>query len=117
MPIYVFYNPHTGVEWEELMSISKMERFLETHPWCELRIQAPNIVGGHGDRVKIDGGMKDVFSRVAEAHPNSPLAERYGSGRSGKSKKVEDIGKKHGLIRKDGSQNVGKFGSKVSNYK
>ena len=32
-------------------------------------------------------------------------------------KKIENIGKKHGLIRKDGSQNMSKFGSKVSNYK
>ena len=79
MPIYVFYNPHTGVEWEELMSISKMERFLETHPWCELRIQAPNIVGGHGDRVKIDGGMKDVLNKIGDAHPGSELHARHGS--------------------------------------
>ena len=32
-------------------------------------------------------------------------------------RKVENVGKKHGLIRKDGSQNVSKLGSKVSNYK
>ena len=77
MPIYVFFNPDTGVEWEELMSISKMERFLETHPHCELRIQAPNIVGGHGDRVKIDGGMKDVLNKIGDAHPGSELHARH----------------------------------------
>ena len=94
MPIYVFYNPHTGVEWEELMSISKMERFLETHPWCELRIQAPNIVGGHGDRVKIDGGMKDVLNKIGDAHPGSELHSRHGSKNIKREKSVETI-KKH----------------------
>ena len=94
MPIYVFYNPHTGVEWEELMSISKMERFLETHPWCELRIQAPNIVGGHGDRVKIDGGMKDVLNKIGDAHPGSELHARHGSEDIKREKSVKTI-KKH----------------------
>ena len=94
MPIYVFFNPDTGVEWEELMSISKMERFLETHPHCELRIQAPNIVGGHGDRVKIDGGMKDVLNKIGDAHPGSELHSRHGSKNIKREKSVETI-KKH----------------------
>jgi len=94
MPIYVFFNPHTGVEWEELMSISKMERFLETHPHCELRIQAPNIVGGHGDRVKIDGGMKDVLNKIGDAHPGSELHSRHGSKDIKREKSVKTI-KKH----------------------
>ena len=94
MPIYVFFNPDTGVEWEELMSISKMERFLETHPWCELRIQAPNIVGGHGDRVKIDGGMKDVLNKIGDAHPGSELHARHGSKDIKREKSVKTI-KKH----------------------
>jgi len=94
MPIYVFFNPHTGVEWEELMSISKMERFLETHPHCELRIQAPNIVGGHGDRVKLDGGMKDVLNKIGDAHPGSELHSRHGSKDIKREKSVKTI-KKH----------------------
>ena len=74
-----------------------------------------SLVGDHIVN-RMDGGMKETFSRIAEA-PNSPLADRFGSGRGGKSRKVENVGKKHGLIRKDGSQNVSKLGSKVSNYK
>ena len=27
VPTYVFFNPHTGVEWEEFMSISKEKDF------------------------------------------------------------------------------------------
>ena len=57
----------------------------------------------------MDGGMKEVFSRVAEAHPNSPLADRFGDNRSAAQKKVEGIGKRHGLVRKSGGQDVSKL--------
>ena len=57
----------------------------------------------------MDGGMKEVFSRVAEAHPNSPLADRFGDHRSAAKKKVESIGKKHGMVRKSGGQDVSKL--------
>ena len=116
MPTYTFYNTETDEQFDDFMSWGQRETYLEENPHIEPMLTTAALVGDHIVN-RIDGGMKDVFSRVAEAHPNSPLAERYGSGRSGKSKKVEDIGKKHGLIRKDGSQNMSKFGSKVSNYK
>ena len=116
MPTYTFYNTETDEQFDDFMSWSQRETYLEKNPHIEPMLTTAALVGDHIIQ-KVDGGMKDVFSRVAEAHPNSPLAERYGSGRSGKSKKVEDVGKKHGLIRKDGSQNMSKFGSKVSNYK
>ena len=35
---YYFYNPETGVGWEEEMTESKKERFLENRPWIEERI-------------------------------------------------------------------------------
>ena len=57
----------------------------------------------------MDGGMKEVFSRVAEAHPNSPLADRFYDNRSAAKKKVESIGKKHGMVRKSGGQDVSKL--------
>ena len=116
MPTYTFYNTETDEQFDDFMSWSERENYLKDNPHIEPMLTTAALVGDHIIQ-KVDGGMKDVFSRVAEAHPNSPLAERYGSGRSGKSKKVEDVGKKHGLIRKDGSQNMSKFGSKVSNYK
>ena len=59
--------------------------------------------------MKTDGGMKDTFSRIAEAHPNSPLADRFGSSQTNQQKRVESIGKKHGLVRKDGGQDVSKL--------
>ena len=116
MPTYTFYNTETDEQFDDFMSWSQRETYLKENPHIEPMLTTAALVGDH-IIMKTDGGMKDTFSRIAEAHPNSPLADRYGSGRSCKSKKVENIGKKHGLIRKDGSQNVSKLGNKVSNYK
>ena len=57
----------------------------------------------------MDGGMKEVFSRVAEAHPNSPLADRFGDNRTAQQKRVQEVGRKHGLVRKSGGQDVSKL--------
>ena len=90
--------------WSELQEILKNEDL-------EQVITAPALVGDHivkqGDG-RMDGGMKEVFSRVAEAHPNSPLADRFGSGQTSAQKKVQEVGKKHGLVRKSGGQNMSK---------
>ena len=37
--------------------------------------------------------MKEVFSKIADKHPNTPLADRFGSGGSNAHKKVVDVGK------------------------
>ena len=88
-----------------------MQEILENDPDLVQMLTAPAIVGDHivkqGDG-RMDGGMKEVFSRVAEAHPNSPLADRFGSSQNNKQKKIQELGKKHGLVRKDGGQNMSK---------
>ena len=116
MPTYKFKNTDTEEEFQEFMSMKERETFLLENPHIEPMLTTAALVGDHIVN-KMDGGMKETFSRIAEAHPNSPLADRFGSSRNSKQKKIENIGKKHGLIRKDGSQNMSKFGSKVSNYK
>ena len=110
------YNKDTDEQFDEFMSWSERENYLKDNPHIEPMLTTAALVGDHIVN-RMDGGMKETFSRIAEAHPNSPLADRFGTGRGGKSRKVENVGKKHGLIRKDGSQNVSKLGSKVSNYK
>ena len=116
MPTYTFYNSETDEQFDDFMSWSQRENYLKDNPHIEPMLTTAALVGDHIVN-RMDGGMKETFSRIAEAHPNSPLSDRFGSGRSGKSRKVENVGKKHGLIRKDGSQNVSKLGSNVSNYK
>ena len=61
-------------------------------------LSAPAIVGDHVVN-RMDGGMKETFSRIAEAHPNSPLADRFGSGESHGKLKAKSILRKRGLIK------------------
>jgi hypothetical protein len=77
MPIYTFRNKKTGKEFDEMMTIAEMEDYLSKNKNITQVLKGLNIVSGVGS-IKQDGGWKDNLSRIAEAHPNSPLADRYG---------------------------------------
>ena len=110
MPTYTIRNKQFGTEKDVLCSYSELQEMLKSDD-IEQVLSAPALVGDHivkqGDG-KMDGGMKEVFSKIADKHPNTPLADRFGSGGSNAHKKVVDVGKKHGLIKKDGGQNMSK---------
>jgi hypothetical protein len=94
MPTYHFRNKTTGADFAQFMSIAEKESYLETNTHMEQIITAPTIIGGHGDRVRTDDGFKSVLSKVAEAHPNSNLADKIGK-RTGKQIKTRDTVRKH----------------------
>jgi hypothetical protein len=79
MPTYTFRDSTTGEEWDDMMSISEADAFLEQNPNIHKVPVAINLVGGVGDRVRTDSGMKEMLSRIAAANPTTPLAEKYGS--------------------------------------
>ena len=108
MPVYTFYNKETDEYYDKFMKISERETYLNDNPQVDRIISEPAIVGDHVVK-RMDSGMKEVFSRVAEAHPNSPLADRFGDNRSAAQKKVEGLGKRHGMVRKSGAQDVSKL--------
>lgn len=101
MPFYLFKNKNTNEEWEDFMGISACDQYLIENPHIERLVNgAPMIVGGTGDRVKIDGGMNDLLGRIGRANPHSPLAEKYGDKGIKASKNrdlVKNLKKKHGL--------------------
>ena len=79
MPIYSFRNKDTDEEFEEMMSISAADQYLEDNPHIERFIsRAPGLVQATGDRTKTDNGFKEVLSKIADANPNSNLASDYG---------------------------------------
>jgi len=79
MPIYSFRNNKTGDEWEENMTYDESVKLLEDNPHYEkFPGGAPALVGGTGDRTKTDDGFKEVLSKIADANPNSALANTYG---------------------------------------
>ena len=106
MPTYTIRNKDFGTEKDVFCTWSELQEMLKNKS-LEQVITAPAIVGDHVVK-RMDGGMKDVFSRISEAHPNSPLADRFGDGKNNAQKKVQDVARKHGLL-KDGGQNVSKL--------
>ena len=79
MPTYRFYNSKTKTEFEDYMTISDMEKFTKKKHIKLLPPTQMNIVSSVGSiDCKTDSGWKEVMSKVSEAHPSSPLAERYG---------------------------------------
>ena len=95
MPTYRFYNNNTKTEFEDYMTISDMEKFIKKKHIKLLPPTQMNIVSSVGSiDSKTDGGWKEVMSKAAEAHPNSPLAERYGK-KTVKQSQVEKVMKKH----------------------
>ena len=97
MPSYSFKNTETGEEWEELLTISEREKFLEQNPHIQQLPSMVSIVGGHGYRIKNDSGWKENMSRIAEAHPGSPLASRYGKD-TAKNINTRNVLKKHKVL-------------------
>ena len=105
MPTYRFYNRKTGLVYEEYMMISEMEKLVNKKHIELLPPTQMNIVSSVGSvDSKTDSGFKEVLSKVSEAHPNSPLASRYGK-RSIKDTQIERVRKKHRTrIRKGGGR-------------
>ena len=83
MPIYNFRNMNTGEITEELMSIAAREDYLINNPQLKaVQLSAPPIVSGRGDaHTKMNSHDKDVFNAIADANPNSPMRDKWGSDR------------------------------------
>tara|TARA_Y100000593_G_scaffold1406_1_gene2858 strand:+ start:5000 stop:5356 length:357 start_codon:yes stop_codon:yes gene_type:complete len=113
MPTYTFYDEASGIEWEEFLSISEKEKFLNDNPQIKQIIQPVAIVGDHvmGVGPKVDGGFTENMQRIAAAHPDSPMASRWGGdSRSHKEIKTRNTINKHAkrVAREGFSANKGK---------
>ena len=95
MPTYTFENTKTGKVFDDFMSMADKETYLEQNPHIKQIINKINIVAGvSGRSYRSDQGWKENMSRIAEAHPTSPLADRYGK-KSIKQDKTEQVIQKH----------------------
>lgn len=97
MPTFRFMNTETGEEFEDFLSNSSKEELLAKNPHIHQMPSAFSIVSGVGDLYsKTDDTWKEVLSKVAEAHPESDAAMKYGLGqKSIKQTKTKEILKKH----------------------
>ena len=80
MPTYRFKNMNSGKEYDEFMSNAEREIYLKTHPLITQIYTPIAIVGDHvmGVGPKVDGGFTENMQRIAAAHPDSPLADKFG---------------------------------------
>ena len=96
---YYFEESFGSLSFEEFFTISGREEFLKNNPNIQ---QLPSLfalsASGTGDRIKNDGGWKDNLSRIAEAHPGSPLAYRHGK-KSTKDINTRQVLKKHKILK------------------
>jgi len=99
MPTYTYEDTKTGEIFELTMRISERDEFVKDNPHLKQLITgAPMVVSGVGSGgVKPGGGLDEIFSKAAEAHPSSPLADRYGK-KSIKEIKTREVLKKHKVI-------------------
>ena len=101
MPTYTFFNEKTGVEWDVMMSNAEREQYLKRNRRIRQVPVAVAIAGDHimGVGPKVDGGFNDRMEQIANSHPGSPLADRYGgSSKSNKEIKTRNVLKKHRVI-------------------
>ena len=87
MPTYRFYDTVTQEEYDEFMLMSELDDYKKLNP-----------IMGVGP--KVDGGFTENMQRIAESHPGTPLADRYGSSstKTDKEIKTRDVLKKHGVL-------------------
>jgi len=101
MPIYSFENIKTGKEYTEHLSMYELDAYLKKNKNVRQVFTSLNIVGGvSGLTHKTDSGWQDNLQRIAEAHPNSPLAQRY-KKKSIKEIRTQQVLEKHRKRQKD----------------
>ena len=77
MPIYTFYNSKTKQEFDDMMTIAEMEKYVKKNKHIKQVIKGINIVASVGSRTgKTDSGFKAVLSTVEIANPQSELAKQ-----------------------------------------
>jgi len=99
MPTYTFIDNNTGDTFDEFMSMSDRKKYLKENPHISQVPVAFAFVGDHimGVGPKVDGGFKERMEQIANAHPSSPLADRYGR-KSNKEIATRNVLKKHKVI-------------------
>ena len=102
MPTYTFFDEDTKETFDMFLSMAEREKYLKGNPQIRQVPVAVAIAGDHimGVGPKVDSGFQENMSRMAEAHPGTPLADKYGSSstRTNKDVKTRQVLKKHNVI-------------------
>ena len=105
MPTYTIHDTEKNKFFDTICTYGELELFLDENPQYRKIITAPNIVRGGGP--KSDGGFNETMAKIADSHPNSPLADKVNKKDTIVQNKVRNVAKKHKLID-IGGQDLGK---------
>jgi len=99
MPTYTFMNIESGIEYDDNIPLADYDEYMKKNPNLE-RVyhgKAPALAGDHlmGVGPKTDTNFNDMMGNIASKHPDSPMADKYGSRKSTKRLQAENIYKKH----------------------
>ena len=80
MPTYTFFDKDTEETFDMFLSMAQREKYLKGNPQIHQVPVAVAISGDHlmGVGPKNDGGFKENMQRIAAAHPDSPMSDRWG---------------------------------------
>ena len=101
MPTYTFFDEDTKETFDMFLSMAEREKYLKGNPQIRQVPVAVAISGEHilGVGPKVDSGFNERMEQIANSHPGSPLANRYGGkGKSHKEIKTRNVLKKHRVI-------------------
>tara|TARA_Y100000992_G_C20909876_1_gene324953 strand:+ start:171 stop:479 length:309 start_codon:yes stop_codon:yes gene_type:complete len=102
MPTYRFYDSITCEEYDEFMPMAELDNYKKLNPHIHQVPVAVAIAGDHimGAGPKVDNGFTENMQRIAESHPGTPLADKYGtsSTKTTKEIKTREVLKKHGVL-------------------
>ena len=101
MPTYTFFDEDTDETFDMFLSMAQREQYLKRNRRIRQVPVAVAIAGDHimGVGPKVDGGFNERMEQIANSHPGSPLADRYGgSSKSHKEIKTRDVLKKHRVV-------------------
>ena len=114
MPTYTIHDTKKDEFFDTICTWGELEEFLDNNPQCRKVITAPAIVSGvQGRSFRTDGGFNEVMSKIADSHPNSPLADKVNKKDTIVQTKVRNVAQKQKLIDV-GGQNLGKRHEKKS---
>lgn len=71
MPSYTFRNTETGEEFDDFLTISNREKFLEENPHIIQLVSPIRLVAGHA--TKPDDGFRDILREIKKANKNSTV--------------------------------------------
>ena len=93
MPTYTFFDEDTDETFDMFLSMAQREQYLKSNHRIRQVPVAVAISGDHlmGVGPKVDAGFTENMQRIASAHPDSPLEDKYGSGKTNAEIKAKDV--------------------------